>query len=193
MKTYSMDLRERVLKDVDTGLATSAVAAKYSVSTAWVRRLKQRRAASGLIAPKPQRRGSIPAAVTYAEQIREAVRQVPDATLDEYRTRLKWPMSRSTLANALITLGLTRKKVDPGERAESLRREGASRRVESLRGEARSEETRVPRRDLGQHQLPRLKHETHGNPARNPASCPKSLSDLPKSKLKILAFSQPYV
>ena len=110
VKTYSMDLRVRVLKDVDAGLTTSAVAAKYSVSTAWVRRLKQRRAVSGLIGPKPQRRGSIPAAVTYAEQIREAVRQAPDATLDEYRTRLKWPMSRSTLANALIALGLTRKK-----------------------------------------------------------------------------------
>jgi transposase len=110
MKTYSLDLRERVLKDVDAGLATSAVARKYSVSPAWVRRLKQRRAATGLIGPKPQRRGSIPAAVTFAEQIRDAVRQAPDATLDEYRKRLNWKMSRSTLANALLTLGLTRKK-----------------------------------------------------------------------------------
>jgi transposase len=110
VKTYSLDLRERVLKDMDAGLTTSAVAAKYSVSPAWLRRLKQRRAATGEIGPKPQRRGSIPAAVTYAEQIREAVRQAPDATLDEYRKRLNWPMSRSTLANALLALGLTRKK-----------------------------------------------------------------------------------
>ena len=113
MKTYSMDLRVRVLKDVDAGLSTSAVAAKYSVSTAWVRRLKQRRAATGRIGPTPQRRGSVPAAVTYAEQIRDAVRQAPDATLDDYRKRLNWPLSRSTLANALITLGLTRKKSRP--------------------------------------------------------------------------------
>jgi len=110
MKTYSMDLRERIFKDVDAGLATSAVAKKYSVSSSWVRRLKQRRAATGLIGPKPQRRGSIPAAVTYAEQIREIVRQVPDATLDELQKHLKWTMSRSTLANALLALGLTRKK-----------------------------------------------------------------------------------
>jgi transposase len=110
MKTYSLDLRERVLKDVDAGLATSAVARKYSVSSAWVRRLKQRRAATGLIGPKPQRRGSLPAAVTFAEQIREVVRKAPDATLDESRKRLNWTMSRSTLANALLTLGLTRKK-----------------------------------------------------------------------------------
>jgi transposase len=110
MKTYSMDLRERVLKDMDAGLTTSAVARKYSVSPAWLRRLKQRRTATGQIGPKAQRRGSIPAAVTYAAQIREAVRQAPDATLDEYRQRLNWPMSRSTLANALLALGLTRKK-----------------------------------------------------------------------------------
>jgi transposase len=110
MKTYSLDLRERVLKDVDAGLSTRAVAQKFSVSAAWVRRLKQRRAATGQIGPKPQRRGSIPAAVTYAEQIREAVRQAPDATLDELRQRLNWPLSRSTLANALLALGLTRKK-----------------------------------------------------------------------------------
>ena len=110
MKTYSMDLRERVLKDLNAGLTTSAVAVKYSVSTAWLRRLKQRRAATGQIGPKPQRRGSIPAAVTYAEQIRAAVRQTPDATLAELQKRLNWTMSRSTLANALIALGLTRKK-----------------------------------------------------------------------------------
>ena len=80
MKTYSMDLRDRVLKDVDAGKATSAVAEKYSVSPAWVRRLKQRRAATGRSAPTPQRRGSVAAAVTYGDQIREAVRQAPDAT-----------------------------------------------------------------------------------------------------------------
>lgn len=119
MKTYSMDLRERVFKDIDAGLTTSAVAKKYSVSPSWVRRLKQRRAASGLIGPKPQRRGSIPAAVTYAEQIREVVRRAPDATLDEYRKLLNWQMSRSTLANALLTLGLTRKK-SPSRRASRI-------------------------------------------------------------------------
>lgn len=121
MKTYSMDLRERVLKDVDAGMSTPAVAQKFSVSTAWVRRLKQRRAATGRIGPKPQRRGSIPAAVTYAEQIREAVRQVPDATLDELRQRLQWPFSRSTLANALIALGLTRKKRRSGRASRIVR------------------------------------------------------------------------
>ena len=111
MKAYSMDLRLRVLQDLDDGLATSAVARKYSVSAAWVRRLKQRRAVSGEVAPRKQRHGRVPAWITYAEAIREAVRQAPD----EYRKRFGLPMSRAALARALIVLGLTRKKVPPRE------------------------------------------------------------------------------
>ena len=104
MKTYSLDLRVRVLKDADAGMPTSGLAEKYSVSTAWVRRLKQRRAATGEIGPKPQRRGPVPGAVKYADQIREAVRQAPDATLAEYRKKFRLPLSRSALARALIVL-----------------------------------------------------------------------------------------
>ena len=114
MKAYSMDLRERVLKDLDGGLRTSAAAAKYSVGASWVRRLRQRRTATGQTGPKSQRRGPVAAAVTHAERIREAVRVAPDATLDEFRKRLDWKMSRSTLANALVALGLTRKKSRSG-------------------------------------------------------------------------------
>ena len=110
MKTYSMDLRVRVLKDVDAGMATSAVAVKYSVSSAWVRRLKQRRNATGQVGPTPQKRGVTPGWVTYAEQIHEAVRQAPDATLAEFRDRFRIPLSKSALARALIVLGLSRKK-----------------------------------------------------------------------------------
>ena len=110
MKAYSMDLRERVCRDLDQGLKTSAVARKYLVSPAWVRRLKQRRAATGEMAPRQQRHGRVPVWLAHAEAIREAVRQAPDATLDEYRQRFRLPMSRATLARALVVLGLSRKK-----------------------------------------------------------------------------------
>lgn len=114
MRAYSIDLRVRVLNDIDGGMKTSAAAAKYSVSPAWVRRLKQRRAATGEIAPRPQRHGKAAAWVAHTEAIREAVRQAPDATLDEYRRRFNLPMSRATLARALIVLGITRKKSRSG-------------------------------------------------------------------------------
>jgi len=114
MKAYSIDLRIRVLKDLDGGMNTSAAATKYSVSPAWVRRLKQRRAATGEVAPRTQRHGKATAWVAHTEAIREAVRQAPDATLDEYRHRFHLPMSRATLARALTLLGLTRKKSRSG-------------------------------------------------------------------------------
>ena len=56
MKAYSLDLRERVLNDVDDGMDAPAAAKKYSVSPSWVRRLKQRRAATGEVGPRAYRR-----------------------------------------------------------------------------------------------------------------------------------------
>jgi transposase len=114
MRAYSMDLRERVLKDLDGGLAVKDAAVKYSVSPAWVRRLRQRRAATGEVAPRSQQRGPVPAWITHAQAIRDAVSQEPDATLDEYRTRFALPISRAALARALVVLGLTRKKSRSG-------------------------------------------------------------------------------
>ena len=41
MRAYSMDLRERVLRDSDAGMLADAVAERYHVSGSWVRWLKQ--------------------------------------------------------------------------------------------------------------------------------------------------------
>ena len=90
------------------------MAAKYSVSPAWVRRLKQRRNTTGQIGPTPQKRGVTPGWVSYAQLIREAVQKAPDATLAEYRERFRIPLSKSALARALIVLGLSRKKSRSG-------------------------------------------------------------------------------
>jgi len=109
MRAYSMDLRERVLTDCNAGLTTSAVATKYRVSTAWVRRLKQRRAATGEVTPRERRRRT-PALAAHAERIRAAVRDAPDATLAELKERLALAVSLATLWRAVQGLGLTLKK-----------------------------------------------------------------------------------
>ena len=57
MRAYSMDLRERVFADCQAGMTTPAVAAKYRVSAARVRRLKQRHRATGSLAPRPHSPG----------------------------------------------------------------------------------------------------------------------------------------
>jgi transposase len=110
MKAYSMDLRERVLAACDAGCGTQEVAETFLVSESWVRRLKQRRRETGQIGPTPQRHGPLSGAVRHAEAIRTAVREHPDATLQEYRQEHALPLSKSALARALIVLGLSRKK-----------------------------------------------------------------------------------
>src|SRR5882762_10487415 len=107
---YSMDLRVRVLADCDAGMGTPAAAKKYSVSPAWVRRLKQRRKETGETAPRKGRTGPRPLRETHGDALRQAVAARPDATLAELREGLGLAVSLSTLWNALDSLGLTFKK-----------------------------------------------------------------------------------
>jgi len=110
MKPYSMDLRQRVLTDCDAGLPTAQVAAKYTVSPAWVRRLKQRRRETGEVAPRAGRHGPKPSWDAYTDALCDAVRQQPDATLAELRNRLGLTVALSTLWRAVAALRLTVKK-----------------------------------------------------------------------------------
>ena len=110
MKAYSHDLRVRVLKACDSGLSTRAVATKYEVSESWVRRLKQRRRETGSIDPKAQRYGSLPQWTEHAEAITQAVRQAPDDSVEQLRTRLGLCLSHATLWRAIKALGFTLKK-----------------------------------------------------------------------------------
>jgi transposase len=112
MKPYSMDLRQRVLADCDAGLTTRVVAAKYTVSDSWVRKLKRRRAA-GSAAPAIPRRPP-PGWAVDADRIRAAVAAQPDLTLEELRARLGLAYSLTTLWRATRALGLTLKKKWPG-------------------------------------------------------------------------------
>ena len=121
MKAYSTDLRERVLEDCDAGAKTRAVARKYRVSESWVRRVKQTRRETGRVAPAAQVHGPAAAWAAHAAAIREAVRQAPDATLDEYRARFALPVSKSALARALAALGLSRKKSRSGRPSRTAR------------------------------------------------------------------------
>jgi transposase len=122
MHAYSLDLRLRVLADCDRGLSTRAVATKYSVSESWVRRLKQRRRETGTIAPRQPTPGPKPGWHAYADKLREAIRQTPDATLEELRDRLQLAVALSTLWRAVAALGLSVKKSEPGRRARPARR-----------------------------------------------------------------------
>ena len=121
MRAYSTDLRGRVLADCDAGLPTGAVSAKYRVSPAWVRRLKQRRRETGEVVPRrrPPRPKRLAA---HAESLAAPVRERPDATPAELRGRLGVAVSLPTLWRALRELRLTLKKSPAGGRAGPARR-----------------------------------------------------------------------
>ncbi len=106
-KAYSMDLRQRVIADGDAGLGTRAVASKYRVSPAWVRRLKQHCRERGDLLP---RRGGHRPRVVDRERLATLVHEDPDATLVELRERLGASCALSTICVALRALKLTFKK-----------------------------------------------------------------------------------
>ena len=90
MKPYSQDLRERVVRACDEGRGTrQQIADLFGVSTAWIRRLLQRRRETGSLTPSPGGRGPQPKLGEPQRQaLAELVRQDPDATLRELRDRL---------------------------------------------------------------------------------------------------------
>lgn len=121
MRAYSMDLRERVFADCQAGMATAAVAEKYTVSASWVRRLKQRQKATGSLAPRPPSPGRPVALAPHDARVREVVRDDPDATLAELRHRLGVAVSLSALADYLRRIKLSFKKKSPGRPSRTAR------------------------------------------------------------------------
>lgn len=110
MEAISRTKRTAVLVDCDAGMGTLAVSIKHQVSTAWVRRLKQRRRETGEITPRPPRRKTPPKWRAYAAQIEASVQKRPDITLRELREELGVSFSLQTLSVALRTLKYSFKK-----------------------------------------------------------------------------------
>lgn len=110
MHAYSLDLRERVVADREAGLGTVAVARKYRVSPAWVRRLMQRYRATGQLAPKQRTPSRVPRLAPHLPRLAALIAAQPDATLAELRTALGVPVGLSTVWRAVRHLGLTVKK-----------------------------------------------------------------------------------
>lgn len=118
MGTYSMDLRERVMRACAEGKGTrEEIAQRFQVSTAWIRRLHQRRRENGSIEPLPHGGGHPPA---YDEKemkkLRRLVKETPDATLEELREKMGKAVSLMAVHRSLKRLKLHYKKIPPGQR-----------------------------------------------------------------------------
>jgi transposase len=107
---YSLDLRKRILADVDAGLTMQAISEKYRISTKCIRDLRRLRELTGQIAPRKGKTGPPPKLDQYAKQLTALVHEQPDATLKELQQRLPVWVGLSTIWRALKTLGFTFKK-----------------------------------------------------------------------------------
>jgi transposase len=110
MEAYSMDLRVRVMADVDCDMPTVAVAEKYSVSAGWIRKLKRFRRQTGSFAPRQQRVSHATKLDEQLPRLQQLVEEQPDATLRELREALGVSVALGTVWRALRRLQFTFKK-----------------------------------------------------------------------------------
>jgi len=108
MKSYSQDLRLKVLGAYDRGMKTTEIVMAFGISPARARRVRQRRREHGELGLRPRigaRRYKID-----RTRLGELVQAQPDATLAELLARLGVECALSAVWNALWDLGLTYKK-----------------------------------------------------------------------------------
>lgn len=114
MKAYSPDLRQRVLRAVDSGHTQAEIAKTFAVSTATIKRYVKQRRETGhvrarVIPGRPAKHGAALEAGLLAQ-----LEAHPDATLEEH-ARL-WQaehglsVGRDSISRAIAHLGWTRKK-----------------------------------------------------------------------------------
>jgi transposase len=111
MKPYPLDLRRRVLDDLDAGLSVVKAAKKHSVSQAWIRKLRQRRELTGEIAPLRQaQHGRRPLIEGHEDELVAMVRTYPNESLEGLgyciSSRVGTILSRHTIRRALERLGM---------------------------------------------------------------------------------------
>jgi transposase len=113
MKSYSLDLRERVVRAVRQGMSRQDVVATFGISLSTLKRWlvldKQ-----GTLAPQP-RPGLPPLLRREAHPLLETqLRAHPDATLQEHAALWQQSqgqkLSRATMARAILRLDYTHKK-----------------------------------------------------------------------------------
>ena len=116
MKIYSSDLRMRVVAAVCEGeISQVAIAKAFSVSLGTVENWWRSWRATGRTAPLPHAGGRKRTLQPYATQIQQAVKQQPDATLEELCAAVEAAThihtTPSMMCRELQILHLPRKKV----------------------------------------------------------------------------------
>ena len=131
MKTYSLDLRQKVVAAADKAeLSQGRLAELFEVSVSWLKKLLHQRRMLGHIEPLAHGGGREPLLdAERLEALRAEIARHPDATLAELCQRVGGvggePVSIPTMSRAVASLGLTRKKegaLGRGSRSQGARR-----------------------------------------------------------------------
>jgi len=124
-KSYSGDLRERVIEAVEAGASRREAGERFEISASSSVRWLQRWQESGSAAPKP-RGGSVSPLEEFATQVLALIAEQPDLTLVETVAELRRRRirtSRSSLWRFLGRHGITLKK-KPASRGTAASRRG---------------------------------------------------------------------
>ncbi len=90
MKTYSLDLRQRLVDAVDDGIDTyREIAEQFGVHESYIYKLLRQRRNLGHIAPLPHGGAPLKLHDKALNTLTELVEQEPDLTLDELRLQLR--------------------------------------------------------------------------------------------------------
>ena len=110
----SVDLRERAVAAVESGMRRAQACAVFGIHRTTLHRWQRRHAQEGTLATKTRCGGPRRIGVEQEDALRAQLQTHPDSTLDEHRQR--WhqeqgqSVSRATIARAILRVGHTRKK-----------------------------------------------------------------------------------
>ena len=114
MKAYSQDLRQRVLRAIDSGESQIETAEAFAVSVPTIKRYLRQRRETGHVLPKaipgrPARKGAV-----LQAHLRAQLEAHPDATREEhcclFQAEHGIEVSTASISRARASLGWTRKK-----------------------------------------------------------------------------------
>lgn len=133
MRSYSQDLRDRVLSALSRGEGATAIASRFEVSREWVYDVKRRFEKEGLRHSLPVGGHRVSRIADKESLIRAWIKERKDMTLVEICERLLEhgvSIQPSTLWHHLNKWGLTFKKNPARQRARARRRSGGASAME---------------------------------------------------------------
>jgi transposase len=114
MRSYSLDLRKRIVASRKEGKSLKWIAATFQVSISSVKRYMMRERHTGSVAATQQRYQQPRIRGDYEQQLAAQVERMDDATLEahiaEWERTTGMKVSRATMCRALKRIRQTRKK-----------------------------------------------------------------------------------